>query len=216
MTALQTKKQEYKKILTKYIPESSVNFILGQIFEHNIKLVINKHRTTKYGDYRPPQKGAGHTISINFNLNPYSFLLTLLHEIAHLYNWNKFRNRVSPHGDEWKKEFTLLLNHALKNEFFHPDLRIHIQKYASKPTYSSSTHTELVMALSKFDPPSLQKKDDNLIYVHTLNQGDRFSFSKNRRFIIEEKLRKRIRCKEIASGKTYLFNPLAKVTLMNE
>ncbi|HAD34265.1 MAG TPA: hypothetical protein DCF44_07170 [Chitinophagaceae bacterium] len=44
-------------------------------------------------------------MSVNGNLNSYHFLITLLHEIAHMLVWEQFRNRVKPHGLEWKHVF---------------------------------------------------------------------------------------------------------------
>ena len=60
---------------------------------------VKKSRSSKYGDYRPPLKGSNHLITINYDMNKYAFLITLVHEIAHLTNWNKHKDKVKPHGD---------------------------------------------------------------------------------------------------------------------
>ena len=39
-----------------------------------------------------------HRISVNGNLNKYSFLITLIHELAHLLTFTQYKNRVDPHG----------------------------------------------------------------------------------------------------------------------
>ena len=76
---------------------------------YNCQLKIKKPRLTKLGDYRCPQNGKGHIISINNNLNPYAFLITLTHEIAHMMVWEKHQNKVLPHGSEWKEMFQKLM-----------------------------------------------------------------------------------------------------------
>jgi SprT protein len=75
------------------------------IIEFDFKLKITKERSTKLGDYTSPRDGLNHTITINHNLNQYSFFITLVHEIAHLHTFNKHRNTVAPHGQEWKQSF---------------------------------------------------------------------------------------------------------------
>ena len=99
-----------KTILYKYIPEKAVETIAQWIYKFDFKLKIKRSRQSKYGDYRPPMDDRNHTITINHDLNKYAFLITLVHEIAHLTNFNKNRNRVKPHGNEWKTEFKLLMN----------------------------------------------------------------------------------------------------------
>src|SRR3954471_22255295 len=92
-----------QNILYKYIPEKAVPIIAEWIYVHDFKLRIKKTRTSKYGDYRPPHSGNNHQITINYDMNKYAFLITLVHEIAHLTNWNKYKDRVKPHGEEWKQ-----------------------------------------------------------------------------------------------------------------
>ena len=44
---------------------------------------------------------------MNNNLNKYSFLITITHEIAHMMIWEKHQNKVDPHGEEWKMPATI-------------------------------------------------------------------------------------------------------------
>src|SRR5574337_89035 len=73
-----------KTILKKYIPEPAVPLIAEWIYHFNFKLKIKKARLSRFGDYMPPMNGKNHVITVNNDLNPYAFLLTLVHEIAHL------------------------------------------------------------------------------------------------------------------------------------
>ena len=70
-------------------PEGSADYAYDILWKYGIQLRIKKPRTTKLGDYRPPQPGEARRISINKDLNKFSFLVTFLHETAHLINFEK-------------------------------------------------------------------------------------------------------------------------------
>ena len=72
-----------QETLEKYIPQASVASIFQLIKEHQLHLKIVNERVTRHGDYRKMPNGQ-HVITINSNLNSYRFLITLVHEIAHL------------------------------------------------------------------------------------------------------------------------------------
>ena len=96
----------YKDILSDYLPELSVPIVFDWVKSNNVQLKIAKNTTTKLGDYRPPQGRYGfHRISVNHDLNKYNFLLTFVHEFAHLKNWEQHKRNVNPHGKEWKLAF---------------------------------------------------------------------------------------------------------------
>ena len=102
-----------QSILHKYIPEKAVPQISEWIYKFDFKLKIKKSRSSKYGDYRPPFKGENHLITINYDMNKYAFLITLVHEIAHLSTYNKHKDNVKPHGEEWKLHYKLLMQQFL-------------------------------------------------------------------------------------------------------
>src|SRR3954466_8161784 len=107
-----TREQQYNKnceILRKYIPEPAVEKIADWIVKYDFKLKITRERSTRLGDYTSPQNGSNHIITINHNLNRYAFLITLVHEVAHLVTYNIHRNKVNPHGSEWKQNFRVLM-----------------------------------------------------------------------------------------------------------
>src|SRR5690606_32853999 len=91
--------------LKNYIPEASFDLLMQYILHYKVKLTITRKRKTILGDYRHPHGNLGHRISINENLNRYAFLITLLHEMAHLLTYEKYGNRVKSHGKEWKTAY---------------------------------------------------------------------------------------------------------------
>lgn len=198
-----------QSILHKYIPEKAVGTISEWIYKYDFKLKIKKSRASKYGDYRPPVKGENHLITINHDMNPYAFLITLIHEIAHLTNWNKHKDKVLPHGSEWKLEFKILMNYFLYEQIFPEDITLALRKYMQNPAASSCSDTTLLRVLKKYD----QRQDT--VLLEELPEGATFRYNKERLFIKNERIRKRFKCKEVNSNRIYLFNPLTEVELVS-
>ena len=194
--------------LLKYIPESSYEPVLVYIYEHKIQLTIARSRQSILGDYRHAHQGKGHRISVNGDLNKYEFLVTLLHEIAHLITFEKHGRKVQPHGAEWKQNFgNLLLNFVGKN-IFPDDVEKALQLSIKNPAASSCGDEKLLRVLKQYDAPK-----EGVIFIEQLAEGAIFKIKGNRLFIKGEKIRKRFKCKEIATGKWYLFSPIYEVVL---
>ncbi|MGZ4079781.1 MAG: SprT-like domain-containing protein [Bacteroidia bacterium] len=140
-----------QSILHKYIPEKAVPVISEWIYKFDFKLRIKKSRSSKYGDYRPPIKGENHLITINYDMNKYAFLITLVHEIAHLSNYNKNKDTVKPHGEEWKLHYKMLMNQFLTPEIFPLDVINALRKYMNNPAASSCSDTNLLRVLKNYD-----------------------------------------------------------------
>ena len=194
-----------QSILHKYIPEKAVETIAEWIYIYDFKLRVKKSRSTKYGDYRPPMKGSNHLITINYDMNKYAFLITLVHEIAHLTNFNKHKNAVKPHGEEWKLHFKLLMNRFLNPEVFPDDVILALRKYMNNPAASSCSDINLLRVLKKYD------MSIGLILLEDIPEGKHFTYNETRQFVRGEQVRKRIKCKEVGSNRMYLFNPVTEV-----
>ncbi len=204
-----TQSARNQSILNKYIPEKAVPVISEWIINFDFKLRIKKNRSSKYGDYRPPIKGENHLITINYNLNKYAFLITLVHEIAHLSNYNKNKNAVKPHGDEWKLHYKLLMRQFLIPDIFPVEIIIALRKYMNNPAASSCSDINLMRVLKNYDIRQ------HTILLEELPLGAKFEYTKNRIFIKGEQIRKRYKCKEVCGARTYLFNPLTEVLLIS-
>src|SRR4051812_32759457 len=198
--------QRNQSILYKYIPEKAVPIISEWIYKFDFKLRIKKSRSSKYGDYRPPVKGENHLITINYDMNKYAFLITLVHEVAHLSNFNKHKDTVKPHGEEWKLHYKLLMQQFLIPDVFPVDVITALRKYMNNPAASSCSDVNLLRVLKKYDV-----RQDTIL-LEELPQGATFQYNKSRNFIKGEQVRKRFRCKELGTNRLYLFNPLTEVT----
>jgi len=140
-------------------------------------------------------------------MNPYAFLVTTVHEFAHLLTWNDHKNKVKPHGGEWKHNFKRMMNPFLEQEIFPDDVQQAITLYLHNPSASSCTDLQLSRALKKYDTASTGSRLEE-IPLHTV-----FTIKDGRKFRKGERLRKRYRCTCLDNGHVYLFSPLAEVSL---
>jgi SprT protein len=192
-------------ILTQYMPAPAAPIIAKWIDYFQCEFKISKNRATKFGDYRHPFRDKGHKISVNNDLNPYAFLVTTVHEFAHLLTWNDHQNKVKPHGAEWKTNFKRMMKPFFEIQIFPPEIHQTIVSYLNNPAASSCTDLTLARALKKYDAQRSTKR------VEELSMKTIFILKDGRRFERGERIRKRYRCVCLDNGNTYLFNPLAEV-----
>lgn len=198
-------KERELAILARHMPIESVESVFNLIKKHKVHFKITRERHSKLGDYRSPTTQRGHVITINHNLNHYSFLITVIHEFAHLYTWEKYKNKVKPHGKEWKAFFQLLMQEYLEKPIFPDDLKLAINNYMSNPAASSCTDHGLYVALKKYDP------EGSSLLLQDLEKGDFFLIQSKRMFQKGELRRKRYLCREIKTNRLFLISALAEV-----
>lgn len=174
------------------------------------ELRVSKPRKSKLGDFRPFGTSGKSKISINDDLNQYSFLITLLHELAHHLCWVKHHGKVKPHGEEWKREFESILKPFVLSNVFPIDVSEATWNYLKNPKASSCSDENLYKTLRNYD----FVKDDS-IYVSDLVVGQRFEYVSKGFFEVLAKKRKRILCLSIESKKRYLFQPTVSVKLIH-
>lgn len=195
-------------VFERFVPKGAVDYC-DELYQNlGFEFKVKKGRLTKLGDYRFIRKTKEHIITINNDLNPFAFLITYLHEVAHLITYNEFKGRVSPHGKEWKQHFTVLAQPMLNQGVFPPPILIALNSYFKNPKASSCSDPHLFKTLRLFDKPS------NRITLEEIPPGKEFRFNK-RVFIKEEKKRTRWICSETASKRKYLIPSIAEVELLN-
>ena len=196
-----------KHILEKYIPTHAVEPIFALIKANNVHLKIVNERKTRHGDYRN-LPGGMHQITVNANLNKYRFLITLVHEIAHLVAFEKFGRHIKPHGEEWKRSFQKLMLPFIRPEIFPAQLLPLIARHFKNPRASSDTDAHLSVALKEFD----EENDKN--YIFEIPHGGIFRIYNGKVFKKGERRIKRYECLEVKTGRIYLFQPNAEVELL--
>ena len=196
------------EVLAKYLPEHAVLPCFELIKMNAVHLKIVNERQTRHGDYRKGNSGK-HEVTGNANLNKYRFLITLVHEIAHLVAFEKFGKHIKPHGVEWKMTFQRLMVPFIRPEIFPHSVLPLVANHFRNPTASSDTDAKLAFALKQFD----ERKVD-IHFVHEVPSGSFFRI-KNGRVFQKKGLRvKRYECLEVKTGRTYLFNANAEVEII--
>lgn len=176
------------------------------LHRYNVHLTIARERKSILGDYRHRTEWQNHRISVNGNLNKYAFLVTLLHELAHLITFEQHHNRVAAHGKEWKQSYAYLLKQFLEHKVFPPDIENELLHTLKNPAASSCAEDGLLRVLRRYD----ERKQPHVL-VEDLPAGSVFRTPDGRLFQKGEKLRKRFKCTEVGTGKVYLFSPVFEV-----
>ena len=142
--------------LLSYIPKAAHIQIESFLRNMDVNIIVTKQRLTKHGDFRfhPNKKPI---ITVNNSLNPYRFLITLLHELAHFKVSRQFGNRVKPHGLGWKRAFQETLLPFLNPTIFPEPICTILAKHMKNPKASSDRDFDLVMALKKYDEQNEQQ-----------------------------------------------------------
>ncbi|MCH2215231.1 MAG: SprT-like domain-containing protein [Flavobacteriales bacterium] len=194
---------QFKERLEPRLPKGTAGVIAKWIVELKVHFVISKPRDTKLGDFRPAHKGKAAKITVNGDLHPYAFLITTIHEFAHLGCHLKYGNKVAPHGKEWKSIYSEMLNLFVKQNVFPEDLTVALKKHIANPKASSCSCPILSAALSKYD-----NEEGNLLGM--LGPNDQFHF-KGEIYRYVQLRRTRILCSRLSDGKKYLISSRAKV-----
>lgn len=203
--------EKHRHILAEYLPESTVDQVYDSIIKNGIQLRISRARNTKLGDYRPAANGKPPRISINHNLNPYEFLITFVHELAHHYTFVQFGRRHYPHGAEWKENYQKLMADYINRNIFPAEIETALYQHLYVSNAANGSETELKRLLRTYD----QAPDDGSVLLETLPQGQTFIIPDGRVFQKMEKRRKRFLCRCITDDRNYLFSPLAMVKPLN-
>lgn len=173
---------------------------LHQIYQFDFAL--SRPRRSRLGDFTT-KPGFKPRITVNVNLNPYNFLITYIHEVAHcaVYRQHKglFKKRVSPHGIEWKREFGRLLVPVMNEEIFPADILQPLLRYARNPKASTGADQVLYNAIKRYDEHAL---NGNKIALLHLTEGTNFVFQ-NRVFSKGLLRRTRVLCTDQVSQRRY-------------
>jgi SprT protein len=196
--------------LQDYLPPGTYEPVLNYLRQYKVHLTVAKERKSILGDYRHRTHHDNHRISVNGNLNKYSFLITLLHELAHLLTFEQFGNKIMAHGREWKTIYAQLLDQFLKHNVFPADIEKELLLSLQNPAASSCAEDGLLRILRKYDTAGSKFLLVEEIMIHSI-----FRTNDGRIFQKGKKLRKRFQCKEVHTGKVYLFSPVYEVELVD-
>lgn len=196
--------------LAQFLPENTFEKVVVHFSNNPIHLTITRERQSVMGDYRPPAHNeCKHRISVNGTLNPYAFLVTLLHELAHMYAWIQYGRKHKPHGPEWKHIFSGLLKDFLGINAFPDDIAQRLGQYANNIKAATCTDPKLYKILKRYDTTV-----STLIYVDDVPFDKSFQTRSGRVFQKVKKLRSRYQCREISTGNIYFVPAIMEVQLV--
>lgn len=196
--------------LNRYIPENSYDSLITVLSKNPLPIKVVKPRNSKLGDYRPKWEKTGKPlITVNANLNSYSFLITLVHEIAHHVTYLKYQGRVKPHGDEWKHIFAEMAHeHFLGKSIFPQEIELALKKYFTRTFASSCADPNLLRVLANYD-----EKPEGHFLLEQLQSNTVFELN-GRIFKKGERRRKRYTCMELSTKKNYLVSAVCSVKII--
>jgi hypothetical protein len=195
--------------LQDYLPPGTFEPVLAYLRQFKVHLTVAKERKSILGDYRHKTQYDHHRISVNGNLNKYSFLITLLHELAHLLTFEQFGNNIMAHGREWKNVYGNLLAQFLDHRTFPPDIEKELIQSLGNPGASSCSEDGLLRVLRRYDEIGTRYQLVEEIMLNAI-----FKTNDGRTFQKGKKLRKRFQCREVGTGRVYLFSPVYEVELI--
>ncbi|MBS9522412.1 transcription elongation protein SprT [Litoribacter alkaliphilus] len=192
-----------------HVPGDAAGYCFDLWKEDPFRFVISRSRSSKLGDFRYRRDRDVQTITINYDLNPYQFLITYIHEVAHHRVYRDFGLGVRPHGPEWKMVFRKLLAPMLSDLVFPKDILIPLKRHMLNPKASSGADVFLSRELKKYDL-SFQEGLNRPLFLTDIKVGQSFSL-RGRVFTKEDTRRTRVVCLEVASGRKYLISLNAEV-----
>jgi SprT protein len=186
-----------REILQRHIPAPALDYCHGLWLRYQFDFIATRPRRTRLGDFRA-ETGKRDQITVNQNLNVYNFLITYLHEVAHLEVYRGYKRRQPPHGKAWQTHFRALLLPVMNETVFPVGILTPLLDYARAPKAATGSHLPLMQALKAVDAPT----DGNLVMVSSLSEGELFNFDK-KTFIRSIMRRTRVVCIEQTTQKRY-------------
>ena len=189
-----------------YIPKASIAHVDSLMLNYGIDLKIVNQRQTKHGDFRRSPSGKMQ-ITVNNNLNPEQFIITLIHEIAHYVTFKNY-GRVQPHGTKWKQTFQQLMLPILNPDVFPDHILLLLAKHLKNPKASTDSDPKLSLALKN------GQSSEGMNFLHELNLGTIFEY-KNQQYKRGKIRRTRIECLNLSNKRVYLFHQNAEVKVIS-
>lgn len=195
------------EMISNFVPKHSINRLMDILNEQKVIIKVVNQRQTKHGDFRKLPNGH-FQITVNNNLNPHQFLLTLVHEIAHHVTFQKY-GRVKPHGKEWKRTFQHLMLPFLHPEIYPREILVPLANYLKNPKASTDSDVKLSLALKE------NKAESGKCFIFAVPLDSIFIF-KNKKYRRGAKRKTRYECLQLETNRSYPFNQNAEVIIYEE
>lgn len=180
------------------LPDSARAYTASCLQNQLFLLKITNPRRVRLGSFRAAPRGGVAQITINNDLGPFSFLLVLLHELAHHLVWKHYGRKVAPHGKEWKAVYADLLIPLLEQHMLPESLEAGLLAYLRKTSATFQSCKPLLSALN------LLEGKGEMLTLADINDQDSFRLQDGRIMIRHQKLRTRYKCYYPANKRYYL------------
>ena len=187
-----------RAVLEGRLPDAALEYCIGLQSENPFLFRLAKDRKSKLGDFRFDPRDQSLKVTVNSNLNPYQFLITYVHEVAHRYAFNPKR-RLKPHGIEWKMQFQKLMLPLLNTDVFPDDVLRVLAKHMKNPKARTAADPKLVEVLGRYS-----ENESQGLTLKQLDEGTIFNFRGKEYLKLKEK-RTRALCEEVVTGRRYLI-----------
>ena len=189
--------KKVESILTQHVPAETVKYCQGLWEELPFTFKLRKSRLSKVGDFTC-RSGQSPQITINSDLHPFLFLMTYVHEVAHLRVHRALGFKAEAHGEDWKTTFQLLMAPLLTGEIFPEPLLTGLKKHMASPKASSFSDAELTRLFR-----SQNEREKNAVLLSQIPEGSIFHL--HGRWFKKGKLRRtRVLCSEVKTRRQYL------------
>ena len=192
--------------LAHYLPDGTFEVVADYLNRYKVHLTIARSRESVLGDYRHKMNTVTHRISVNGDLNRSAFLITLLHELAHLLTFENYGRSVQAHGKEWKTVYGQILAQFIEKKVFPEDIEHELKRTLNSPGASTCSEPNLQRVLYRYN-----ETKNGFVLIEQVPEGNLFEISDGRRFLKGPRRRTRYECVETSTGKKYLFSGVYEV-----
>jgi SprT protein len=184
-------------ILVQHVPATAVPYCFELWSRYHFNFRLRKSRVSKIGDFSI-HPGNFLQITVNRDLHPCLFLITYIHEVAHLAVHLQACRNAGAHGQEWKKEFQRLLSPVMNEENFPAEVLTSLRKHMINPKATTYADATLMRALRACDERAAM-----ITLLSDIGPGSIFELQ-GRWFKKGETKRTRVLCQEVKTKKKYL------------
>ncbi len=142
--------EKLRETLQQHIPAPSIEYCLHLWQSNPFKFKLRKSRQSKVGDFTC-KHGQVPQITVNNDLHPFLFLITYVHEVAHLHVHQRYGHKAEAHGEEWKNTFRDLLTPVMNTDVFPDKILRGLKRHMVNPKASTFSDAELTELFRSVD-----------------------------------------------------------------
>jgi len=195
-------------ILKQLLPAGSHDLAAGWLDSPGLGLRLYQRKSHRLGAY-VFSRHDGDRIMLNTRQHPYSLLITLAHEVAHMRVTRRYGRKVRPHGPEWQETFSRLIEEAVCIQDLPPDILQVMRLIARKPRSTHFSDPAISAILLPYESPG----GSHALLEH-LPAGSQFTLHNGKRYIKGEKNRTRYRCTLAGTNRVFLIGGAVPVRLV--